>query len=215
MRCWRCFELSFAGSSNCAGCGARLGLEGDLGATLDGCPGCGKYEKLHRIDVGEHQLLECMRCGGVLVDRATLEQLTRAREVESGLRAFEAATVTKATLTDTAVRYRPCGTCEQLMMRRNFGGNSGVIVDVCKDNGIWFDADELAAVLRFVASGGLRRQRESAVADAKRELSQRRVEALAEQAKMRYSAHGSSHDPFVVESAAALLSAIVEVFWRR
>jgi Zn-finger nucleic acid-binding protein len=216
VRCWRCFELGFAGSSNCAGCGARLGLEGDLGTTMDSCPDCGAGEKLHLVDVGEHRIRECMRCGGVLLDHATLEHLTHAREVEAGLRAFETKSVSKSALTSTEVRYRPCASCGRLMTRRNFGGSSGVIVDVCKDHGIWFDAEELTAVLRFVATGGLRRQREEASAEARRELSRRRAEALAEQAKLQHSASTvPERDLFVVESAAALLSAIVEAFWRR
>ena len=38
--------------------------------------------------------------------------------------------------------------------RRNFGGTSGVVVDVCHAHGTWFDAGELVKVLAFVESGG-------------------------------------------------------------
>ncbi len=41
------------------------------------------------------------------------------------------------------------------MNRRNFGRHSGVIVDICGSHGIWFDAQELAQVVRWVRSGGL------------------------------------------------------------
>jgi hypothetical protein len=41
------------------------------------------------------------------------------------------------------------------MPRKNWGQRSGVIVDVCSAHGIWFDADELAGVLRWVRDGGL------------------------------------------------------------
>jgi Zn-finger nucleic acid-binding protein len=41
------------------------------------------------------------------------------------------------------------------MNRKNFAGVSGVILDVCKSHGTWFDQGELPRVLAFVAAGGL------------------------------------------------------------
>jgi Zn-finger nucleic acid-binding protein len=58
-----------------------------------------------------------------------------------------------------AVRYRPCPGCRQLMNRKNFGGESGVVVDVCAVHGTWFDEGELPRVLAFVESGGLAKAR--------------------------------------------------------
>jgi Zn-finger nucleic acid-binding protein len=46
------------------------------------------------------------------------------------------------------------------MNRQNFGGASGVIIDLCAKHGIWFDAGELPRVLEFVESGGLARERQ-------------------------------------------------------
>lgn len=53
------------------------------------------------------------------------------------------------------VRYRPCPTCDHLMNRKNFGGTSGIVVDVCALHGTFFDAGELPRVLEFVRRGGL------------------------------------------------------------
>ena len=53
------------------------------------------------------------------------------------------------------VHYRPCPSCSQLMNRKNFGGISGIIVDVCTLHGTYFDAGELPRVLEFVRRGGL------------------------------------------------------------
>jgi Zn-finger nucleic acid-binding protein len=53
------------------------------------------------------------------------------------------------------VRYLRCPQCQETMSRMNFGKRSGVIVDVCKLHGTWFDAGELDGVLAFVAHGGL------------------------------------------------------------
>lgn len=60
----------------------------------------------------------------------------------------------------TEVKYLPCPLCHTTMNRMNFGRLSGVIVDVCKKHGTWFDAGELTRVVAFVASGGLSRTRE-------------------------------------------------------
>ena len=47
------------------------------------------------------------------------------------------------------------------MNRLNFGRVSGVIIDLCKGHGVWFDPGELQRALTFVAGGGLTRMRES------------------------------------------------------
>ena len=46
------------------------------------------------------------------------------------------------------------------MNRRNYGGTSGVIIDLCKADGLWFDADELARILAWIRSGGVEKARE-------------------------------------------------------
>ncbi len=207
VRCWRCFELAFAGSASCAACGAKLGLEGHLGATERRCPAC-EGEPLHRVAVGDHRIEECLGCGGVLVDPDTLESLTRVTELEAGARVVRDEPVE---LTPTVVRYRGCPACGALMNRQNFGQRSGVIVDVCKLHGVWFDAEELTCVLAFVARGGLARQREREREEARRALAERRVEALAQQSVWT-TGRADAKDTFAVDSAAALLSAIVELF---
>jgi Transcription factor zinc-finger len=53
------------------------------------------------------------------------------------------------------VRYGWCPRCGQIMNRRNFGAHSGIVVDVCREHGTWFDQGELAAALAFVRAGGL------------------------------------------------------------
>ena len=45
------------------------------------------------------------------------------------------------------IRYIPCPICHELMNRVNFANFSGVIVDVCREHGTWFDRDELRRAL--------------------------------------------------------------------
>ena len=46
------------------------------------------------------------------------------------------------------------------MNRRNYAGNSGVIIDLCREHGIWFDAEELARILLWVRAGGTERPKQ-------------------------------------------------------
>jgi Zn-finger nucleic acid-binding protein len=43
------------------------------------------------------------------------------------------------------------------MLRRNFASASGVIVDVCPVDGVWFDKGELAMIIEFATTGALRK----------------------------------------------------------
>jgi Zn-finger nucleic acid-binding protein len=66
---------------------------------------------------------------------------------------------------ETEVHYIPCPVCSGIMNRSAFGRVSGVVVDVCRKHGVWFDAGELFEVVRFVVSGGLARARERELVD--------------------------------------------------
>lgn len=205
VRCWRCFDLSFAGTAICARCGASLGLEGDLGPTSSRCPDC--TEALHLVDVGDHRVQECPTCAGLLVDHATLRHLTEMREADGG-EAMPGQVARRPLLEE--VKYRKCPSCEHVMTRRNFGRTSGVIVDHCKDHGVWFDTDELTHVLEFVASGGLRLTRATELTEAKEELSRRRLAALGEQLKTTRAYESTSG----YHSAGALLSVLADFLGR-
>ena len=52
-------------------------------------------------------------------------------------------------------RYRKCPVCSQIMHRRNYARRSGVIIDVCRDHGLWFDADELPRIIAWIRAGGM------------------------------------------------------------
>ena len=40
------------------------------------------------------------------------------------------------------------------MLPVNFAKRSGVVIDVCREHGVWFEADELCQVVRFIGAGG-------------------------------------------------------------
>jgi Zn-finger nucleic acid-binding protein len=63
------------------------------------------------------------------------------------------------------------------MNRVNFARCSGVVVDVCKGHGTWFDRDELRQIVEFIRGGGLEVSR----AREKRELEEERQRLRQEQ----------------------------------
>jgi Zn-finger nucleic acid-binding protein len=155
---------------HCGGCGAELGLEPIDDAAGLACPAC--VVSLRTFGDASGKLHDCGRCGGQFVEGALLQELLERRALVGG------AVPRRALARSTAlaeVRYIPCPACKKLMGRKNFGGTSGVIVDVCVTHGVWFDAGELPRVLAFVEKGGLAEERRRAHAEAE----QRRHERAA------------------------------------
>ena len=76
------------------------------------------------------------------------------------------------------VRYVPCPQCGQLMNRINFARCSGIVVDVCKGHGTWFDRDELREIVEFIRGGGLDLSRQKEKRELEFEREQLRLEQM-------------------------------------
>jgi hypothetical protein len=50
--------------------------------------------------------------------------------------------------------YVHCPVCRDIMNRRQFAPGAKVVVDICRADGLWFDAGELPAVVDFVEARG-------------------------------------------------------------
>ena len=165
VRCPHCFALHFPGSRFCARCGRELELEPLLDATDAPCPRCGKPLRVAQPGAGSLTdeldglavLHECVACGGVFLDNASLRRvLSRPGRQASttGAPSLHGTPAISGAMPDP-VRYLNCPLCNELMNRVNFGRRSGVIVDVCAPHGTWFDAGELTSAIEFAAGGGL------------------------------------------------------------
>jgi Zn-finger nucleic acid-binding protein len=94
--------------------------------------------------------------------------------------------------------YVHCPTCKTVRNRKLSASGSGVVVDVCKAHGTFFDAGELPAIIAFVQSGGMARSRQQA---------QREARAKEDSAK---SSQSSSDSGFGIGDAA---EAVVTLFF--
>jgi Zn-finger nucleic acid-binding protein len=122
------------------------------------CPRCA--ELLQSLHLGTTMVRECAACGGLWVNPGTLQKLCDAREEHAGVVSALAVRMPKNTAPTDTVRYIPCPQCTKLMNRVNFAHSSGVILDVCKTDGVWLDRGELQRVMGFVEQGGMAVERE-------------------------------------------------------
>ncbi|HEX8272677.1 MAG TPA: zf-TFIIB domain-containing protein [Longimicrobiaceae bacterium] len=157
VACPACFGMLFCGSRHCPHCGAAAAREAvDGGAPLP-CPRC--RAEMRGVRVGAAALQECPGCGGVWARREEFERIAAGTEEQAAvLGAARMAPV--AAGGPEPVRYLPCPECAALMNRVNFARCSGVITDVCRDHGSWFDRDELRRVVEFIRGGGMSLARE-------------------------------------------------------
>ena len=81
--------------------------------------------------------------------------------------------------------YVACPDCGKIMNRQNFGKRSGVIIDVCRGHGTWFDADELSRVIAFVEGGGLEASLRKDADQRAAEVSLQRINLVLEQQRSR------------------------------
>lgn len=174
LACPRCLGTVPVDATHCPQCGAEV-LRHAEGASELTCPGC--KATLFHASVAEAHLDQCHACGGVWVAQTEFEKMAGDREERGEVLGTLPGEGPKVPIHLEEVHYRPCPSCGKLMNRSNYGHSSGVIVDVCKDHGLWFDRDKLKKVLEFIEGGGLDRNR----ARELRELEDRRHQAaLAE-----------------------------------
>lgn len=143
----------------CHHCGARLAVDLQVGAATDHpCPVCGGDVKLSNRQVDpETALLECQRCGGMWLSRAAfvgLAERAQQRAIPNLGHGPTSYGARASAIEQPGPAYRRCVDCDRLMTRQNYGRASGVIIDVCAEHGVWFDAHELDAILHWLAEGG-------------------------------------------------------------
>ncbi|MDR3685201.1 MAG: zf-TFIIB domain-containing protein, partial [Geothrix sp.] len=213
VACPVCFALAPLSASHCPGCGAALAPRPAAEPEGGPCPACRK--PLAATRVGDLEVRECRACGGLWLDRAAFEQLGASRERQGAVLGALPAPGAPPVASLEAVQYRPCPACRQRMNRVNYARRSGVVLDVCKEHGIWFDRDELRRVLAFISEGGLDRSREL-------ELEELKEAQRAAQAPGRPAPSGEFTPPMNpgphwlgVSGLAWLASEVAGHFWNR
>lgn len=195
--CPSCMTRISDKAKHCHSCGVAIVPEAEAGeATGKPCPVCGEGAELIARQLGEQQLsvLECPRCAGLWVGAEVFQRLESEakRHIGGAVPAGAVGGSGGATAggrpsgqssAQQGALYRPCVSCGKFMNRQNYGRRSGVIVDVCKQHGVWFDDRELQIVLDWIRHGGL-------AASNLRDEEERR--AAARRARQRQASAGPS-----------------------
>ncbi len=147
--------MNVAEALHCIGCGAELGLtpiSHEASASWV-CARC-RTGHLDAFSSDDGIIHDCPRCGGQFISPEVLRTLVR--RYQSSSMELPQRLRPNNPLSDR-LTYLPCPQCGELMLRRNFGRVSGIIVDVCAAHGTWFDVGEVPRILGFIAQGGIGR----------------------------------------------------------
>jgi Zn-finger nucleic acid-binding protein len=163
--CTNCAAPLPAGSITCKYCGSRndIDLQGVHYYTTHAtdskrlCPRC--RVSLHTVDLeikGTFLIERCIGCLGLFFDPGELEAVLEATvsnvfEINRGL----LNQLNNCGYGDELpVEYIKCPVCTTVMNRVNFGARSGVVVDRCREHGIWLDGGELRRLCEWMKAGG-------------------------------------------------------------
>lgn len=166
----------FIGSKHCQRCGAAAARTNDVVSAGKKCPRC--RIEMQVVSVGKQQVLECATCLGLWLNPQAFEKICADKESQSAILGSASLANVDRAVPPSKVNYVPCPECSELMNRANFARCSGVIIDLCKKHGIWFDRDELSRIVEFIHSGGLeisRAKEKTALQEERRKLQQEQV----------------------------------------
>ncbi len=162
--CPSCFARISNAARFCHHCATAIAPEEVAADPTDRiCPACGVGRFLNSRPLGATGLtvLECGVCAGLWLGAEVFRTLgERARDDAPKTPdpvALRAEAKSRPRTSQVAgPLYRPCPACRTPMNRVNFERVSGILLDRCRDHGIWFDTAELDAVLRWIKLGGER-----------------------------------------------------------
>ena len=186
-KCTNCSAPLPPNSIQCEYCGSRndIDLKGVNYYTtheVDSeriCPRCGISLKTIDLKLDGRFLIERYnQCLGLFFDPGEIEALLEA--TVSNVFAINRSRLDSINsakrVNDYGVSYIACPTCSKLMNRVNFGAKSGVIVDRCKEHGVWLDGGELRHLFEWMKAGGK-------LLDKEREEQLRKLEAEKKKAE--------------------------------
>lgn len=168
--------MMFIGSKHCPHCGAAPAEAKAAPLSILKCPRC-KVD-MSSVRIGLQAMRECEQCAGLWVEVAAFEKICADREQQAAVLGGASPAPSHELRPEQRIRYAPCPRCGQLMNRINFARCSGVIVDVCKGHGTWFDRDELSTIVQFIRGGGLEVSRQKEKNEIEFQRQQLRMEEM-------------------------------------
>lgn len=108
------------------------------------CPHCSKA--LVTLEFSDLEVDYCFGCSGIWLDAGELEQLMAG--------CGDDAYLSTAASSQIREKARRCPLCRRRMEKISLGTVDRVMLDRCREHGIWFDAGELRKVLASADAEG-------------------------------------------------------------
>ncbi|HVN70714.1 MAG TPA: zf-TFIIB domain-containing protein [Desulfomonilia bacterium] len=102
------------------------------------CPVCSNH--LVTLEFADVEVDYCFTCRGIWLDTGEIEHLIRIEGGDDDL-------LKHTSRPDPNETRRRCPVCRRYMEKTLFGEAETVLLDSCKDHGMWFDAGELRKIL--------------------------------------------------------------------
>jgi Zn-finger nucleic acid-binding protein len=182
MNCSSCGAPLPAKSLVCPFCSTRNAVDlrglsvstGKAPAAPRACPECRAGMESLNVGRRERFFIEmCPRCHGLFFDLNELHALlddavVPTYEIDYPL----LAKVQEESPAPRRAAYVPCPDCAKLMNKVQFAPRSGVVIDRCRDHGIWLEGGELRRLMEWKKAGGQvmeQRRQHAAAEDARAE----------------------------------------------
>ncbi|MCK4843174.1 MAG: zf-TFIIB domain-containing protein [Methylococcales bacterium] len=121
------------------------------------CPHCNIALQTLMLDLqGKFYIERCKTCFGLFFDPGEIETFLKSsvsNVFDINLKLIKSINKDRYQKKQK-VKYLKCPICQQLMSRVNFGHRSGVIIDRCRNHGIWVDSGELTHLMEWKKAGG-------------------------------------------------------------
>ena len=122
------------------------------------CPRCEVNLKTVDLGLDGRLLIErCDKCLGIFFDPGELEVLLEksvSHVYEVDFERMDVLIEEEGLVDSWPVVYVKCPVCQRRMHRKSYGARSGVIMDKCKNHGVWLDGGEMGKLLRWSKAGG-------------------------------------------------------------
>lgn len=165
MKCTACGAALPATSLICSFCGTRNAVDlRSLSPSTEQapdvprpCPECGTA--MESVNVGHRRrffIERCARCQGLFFDLNELQAVLDDAVAPTYEVNFPLLTSlqNKSPVPRRKATYVPCPDCGKLMNRVGFGPRSGVVVDRCREHGVWLEGGELHRLMEWKKAGG-------------------------------------------------------------
>lgn len=150
------------------------------GPSLRACPRC--ECPMQAIELGGNtrmRIERCQKCLGLFFDPGELETLVDSsvrQTTEVDYQRIQQIIDEESIAERPPTEYVKCPECLKLMNRKRYGSRAGVVVDRCKQHGVWLDGGELSQILKWAHAGGRKH-------DAKKRIEQQAAEERAQRAE--------------------------------